>query len=206
MACALARALARAPAWALACALACSPVAAQDTADLPVTVPDQEAGALPGALPRSLILAWMKDNDAEHPAFLAVIDADPNSPGYGTLLTTTPAGEALQDAHHTHHSLPTNGRLFANAFRDGKTYIFDTRIPQLPVLAGAFERLEGYSYPHSFVELDNGNVLVTFQTSGENADQAGGLVELTPEGDVVRASSAADSSVGFVRPYSLEVF
>ena len=158
------------------------------------------------AVPRSLLIAWLKDNDAEHPAFLAVIDADARSAGYGQLLTTSPTGMPLQDAHHTQHSLPANGQVFANAFRDGWTFIYDTRVPHIPRLTRSFERIGNYSYPHSFAELPNGNFLSTFQTSGDANDRPGGLVELTPEGELVRASSAATPATGFVRPYSLEIF
>ena len=172
----------------LACAMA--PAVAQDQ---------------PGT-PGSLLFAWFKDNDGEHPAFLAVIDSDPDSPSYGQLLTTTPTDVALTDAHHTPHHLPVNGRIFANAFRDGKTFIFDIEQPHLPQLAGSFETIEGYSFPHSFVEQASGNFLVTFQSSGEDNDQVGGLLELTPDGELVRAASAADSgATDFIRPYSLEI-
>lgn len=167
------------------------------------------AGAPCGAQasPDSILVAWLKDNDAEDPAFLATIDADPASPSYGRLLTTAPADTALQDAHHIPHQLPQGGWLIANAFRDGRSFIFDVETPTQPLLTGQFERVEGYSFPHSFVELENGNFLTTFQTSGEGADQPGGLVELTPTGEAARSASAANPSVtDFVRPYSLEVF
>ena len=156
--------------------------------------------------PGSLLYAWMKDNDAEDPAFLAVIDSDPGSPLYGELLTTTPTNEPLTDAHHTPHQLPSNGHIFANSFRDGRTFIYDVSTPHLPRLKNEFERIEDYSYPHSFAELPNGNFLITFQSSGEENDQAGGLLEMTPDGELVRASSAEDrSTTDFIRPYSLEL-
>jgi hypothetical protein len=155
----------------------------------------------------SLLFAWLKDNDGEHAPFLAVIDADPQSRTYAQVLTTASAGVALDDAHHIPHSMPSGGRIFANAFRDGRTFIFDTRAPRLPRRVGGFERIDGYSFPHSFVELPGGNFLVTFQTSGEDADQAGGILELDADGALVRAGSAADPShTDFIRPYSLEYF
>jgi hypothetical protein len=97
--------------------------------------------------------------------------------------------------------------VFANAFRDGRTFIFDTSVPWLPRLRADFERIEAYSFPHTFVELPGGNFLVTFQTSGEDADAPGGLLELSMDGELVRSASAADPGAGdFIRPYSLEVF
>ncbi len=180
--------------------LACAAV----TAAQAQTFPENE---YPAAVPGSLLVAWLKDNDAEDPAFLAVIDADPDSPSYGDLLTTLPTGEPLTDAHHIPHRLPSNGRIFANAFRDGKTFIYDIENPRLPRLAGSFERVDEYNYPHSFAELPNGNFLVTFQSRGDANDLPGGLLEMTPDGALVRAASAADpSATDFIRPYSLEIF
>lgn len=160
----------------------------------------------PEFLPASILVAWLKDDDGEHPAFLATIDSDPASDTYGQLLTTASAGMPLRDAHHTPHSLPSGGRIFANAFRDGRTFIFDVAAPHRPRLVSGFERVGEYSYPHSFVELPGGNFLVTFQSSGENDDQPGGLLELTPDGELVRAAAADTSVTSFIRPYSLEVF
>jgi len=181
----------------LACAVA--PCAAQDQAE--------SFSDSPGAIPNSMLFAWLKDDDGEDPAFLAVIDSDPESESYGQLLTTVTTGVALEDAHHTPHSLPTSGRVFANAFRDGRTFIFDTSVPWLPRLRTDFERIGEYSFPHTFVELPSGNFLVTFQTSGEGNDAPGGLLELSMDGELVRAASAADPGASdFIRPYSLEVF
>jgi len=199
-------ALALARALALALALPAAPAMAQDEGGAPEFLPGSLPDSLPNSLPNSLLIAWLKDNDGEHPAFLATIDADPDSATYGELLTTASAGVPLQDAHHTPHGLPSGGRIFANAFRDGQTFIFDVAAPQRPRLVTGFERIGEYSFPHSFVELPGGNFLVTFQTRGENNDQAGGLLELTPDGELLRAAAATTPVAGFIRPYSLEVF
>jgi hypothetical protein len=190
---------------ALACAAA--PCAAQDIDENTGEAAGETAGPNSGAFPESLLFAWLKDDDGEDPAFLAVIDSDPASDTYGELLTTATTGMALSDAHHTPHSLPSSGRMFANAFRDGRTFIFDTSVPWLPRLRSGFERIGDYSFPHSFVELPGGNFLVTFQTSGEANDSPGGILELNMDGELVRAASAADPAASeFIRPYSLEVF
>ncbi|HEU4722627.1 MAG TPA: hypothetical protein VFS59_14805, partial [Gemmatimonadaceae bacterium] len=59
----------------------------------------------------------------------------------------------------------------------------------------------------SFVRLPNGNVLATFQMQHDSLGVApGGLVELTPEGRLVRASSAALAGVDrAIRPYSAAI-
>jgi hypothetical protein len=73
-------------------------------------------------------------------------------------------------------------------------------------VAGSFAGAGDYMHPHSFVRLPNGNVLATYQMRGHDNTRPGGLVELTPEGRVVRTADAADSRIDtFLRPYSLAI-
>ena len=61
----------------------------------------------------------------------------------------------------------------------------------------------GYTHPHSFAALSNGNVLATYQIKG-NADEPGALVELDDRGNVVKATSAAAPDIDEnIRPYSV---
>ena len=154
-----------------------------------------------------LLYAWLKDNDGIHPSFLAVIDADASSERYGQLITTVSTEIPGEDAHHTPHAMPRGNTLPANAFRDGRTFIFDLSQPYTPRLKQLFTRVEGFSYPHSFYELASGNFLTTFQTRGPGDESPGGLLELDTDGDLVRSAVADDPRVeAFIRPYSLEVF
>lgn len=156
--------------------------------------------------PASLAYAWFHDVDGDGPNFLAVIDTDPASPGYGQVIHTVPVPGARGFAHHTSHELPKNGVLPANDYGGGQSYFFDTSEPAAPTLKATFKNRGPYTYPHSFVELPNGNFLVTFQTKGEGNKAPGGLVELSPTGEMVRASDADDpEAFEFIRPYSLEI-
>lgn len=61
-------------------------------------------------------------------------------------------------------------------------------------------------HPHSFVRYPNGNVLATFQMRGHHNEEPGALVELDPQGTVLRVADAADPKVEkFIRLYSLAV-
>jgi hypothetical protein len=63
-----------------------------------------------------------------------------------------------------------------------------------------------YSHAHSFVHLENGHVLATYQMKGFMNHMPGALVELDADGKLVRFSDAADPAVDeFIRPYSLAV-
>lgn len=175
------------------------------------TPPDDPPG--PGALqlevatPARWLFVWAADRDGADSDFLAVLDADPDSPAYGSVVTTLPVGHRGTMPHHTEHRMPPGDTLFANGFRAGETFRFDLTDPPRPRLLGALGQAGGYTFPHSYERLPNGNVLATFQGRGPDNLDPGGLVELDPRGAVVRSASAADPRAGdaLIRPYSLAV-
>jgi hypothetical protein len=134
---------------------------------------------------------WTASADSTQPDFLAVLDVTEDSTRYGRLVTTLPVPGLRNEPHHTEHEMPPDRQLFANGFGSGQTFIFDLTDPARPRLAGQFGDLQGYSHPHSFLRLPDGNVLATFQMRhGPDGMAPGGLVELTPAGEPVRSSSA----------------
>jgi hypothetical protein len=70
-----------------------------------------------------------------------------------------------------------------------------------------FKRAGDYHFPHSFARLPSGNVLVTFQATGDKYAPPGALAELDDRGRVVRASPSAtrDIPMEINWPYSLAV-
>ena len=154
----------------------------------------------------SYIFVWANDEDSDDSDFLVVIDARPASPRYGRIITTLPVGYKDTKAHHTEHRMHESGVLFANGFKAGRTFRFDLTDPEKPKLLGSFGSRGAYTYPHSFERLPNGNVLATFQNKGEGNTEEGGLVELDPNGNFIRAVSASAQDVtNFIRPYSLAI-
>jgi hypothetical protein len=134
---------------------------------------------------------WTASEDPTEPDFLAVLDVTEHDSRYGRLVTTLPVPGLRNGPHHTEHEMPADGQLFANGFGSGQSFVFDLTHPTAPRVAGQFGDVEGYSHPHSFLRLPNGNVLATFQMRHEGAAMtAGGLVELTPAGNSVRSQSA----------------
>ena len=150
---------------------------------------------------------WAGDADGADPDFLAVLDADPASSGYGRVVATVPVGRTGTWPHHTEHRMPESRQLLANGFMAGETFRFDLSAPESPRLLGSFAGVAGLSYPHSYERLPNGNVLATFQGHGERNVDPGGLVELTGDGEVIRSGSAADPAApgALLRPYSLAI-
>ena len=134
---------------------------------------------------------WTGSADEKQPDFLAVLDVTELPGRYGRLVTTLPVPGLGNGPHHTEHEMPADHQLFANGFSTGQSFIFDLSTPTQPRLAGQFGDVDGYSHPHSFLRLPNGNVLATFQMRHEKRGmRSGGLVELSPDGKLVRSRSA----------------
>ncbi|MGH7564287.1 MAG: hypothetical protein ACREK5_07670 [Gemmatimonadota bacterium] len=157
--------------------------------------------------PARHLYVWAGDVDRADSDFLAVLDADPVSPDYGRVITTLPVDQRGTWPHHTEHRMPERQHLFANGFMAGATFRFDLTEPKEPRLLGSFTGVAGFTHPHSYERLPNGNVLATFQGQGERNVDPGGLVELTDTGEVVRSASATDPEApqALLRPYSLAI-
>ena len=100
--------------------------------------------------------------------------------------------------------MPADGQLFANGFGSGRSFIFDLSKPSAPRLAKQFGNMGALMHPHSFWQLPNGHLLATFQMQHDSLGMApGGLVELTPRGEMVRSTSSDYAGVDRrIRPYS----
>jgi len=145
----------------------------------------------PAAPATEYLYLWTGSADPQQPDFLAVLDVTEGPERYGRLVTTLPVPGRGNGPHHTEHEMPADRQLFANGFGTGQSFVFDLINPTEPRLARQFGDVEGYSHPHSFLRLPNGNVLATFQMRHENgAVRTGGIVEVTPDGRPVRSRSA----------------
>ena len=165
---------------------------------------DFETSNVPGAdgTPSPFLYVWAGAEDEGESDFLAVIDADPRSAGYGEIVASVPVGVRGM-AHHSEHVMPQGDTLFVNSFEAGASFLIDVSNPFVPKVAGEFRGVGDYTYPHTFERLPNGNVLVAFQTKGEGNRVAGGLVELDSSGNLVQAADAADPADPELRVYSV---
>ncbi|WKW12915.1 hypothetical protein Strain138_002226 [Pseudogemmatithrix spongiicola] len=146
--------------------------------------------------PTQVVYAWTAGADSSAADFLAVVDVDSGSPTYGEVLQRVEVPGRGNRPHHSEHELAGDGRLFVNGFASGQSWVFDVSDRTQPRIVTQFGDMAGYSHPHSFIRLPNGNVLGTFQMQHLNKGmRPGGLVELTPDGAVVRASAPQPSSV-----------
>lgn len=160
----------------------------------------------PDASPSSHhLFVWTAAADSTQPDYLAVLDVRAEGDRYGGVVTTLPVPGGRNGPHHTEHEMAADGLLFANGFATGQTYVFNVSVPDAPHLATQLGDVDGYSHPHSYVRLDNGNVLAAFQMRHDGSGMTpGGLVEMTPRGELVHSSSAFGAGVPRdARTYSL---
>lgn len=201
-------------ALAAALALACSrgePADASVEGERPAAAdrPAEGDDARPaGGEPAGWLFVWAGDVDRADPDFLAAVDADPDSPDYGSVVTTLAVDERGTMPHHTEHRMPESRILFANGFRAGVTFRFDLSEPSEPRLLGSFRAADSLTHPHSYERLPDGNVLATFQGRGPANVDPGGLAVIGDAGEVLRTASAADATAprgALLRPYSLAI-
>jgi hypothetical protein len=162
----------------------------------------------PDAIPPSdHLFVWTAGADSTQPDYLAVLGVRLEGERYGNLVATLPVPGVRNGPHHTEHEMAEGGLLFANGFATGQTYIFDLNTPEAPQLVAQVGNLDGYSHPHSYTRLPLGNVLAAFQMRHDSAGaMPGGLVEMTPRGELIRSSPAFGPGVPRdARTYSLAV-
>ncbi len=174
------------------------------------------------------LFVWAGDSAGVSSDFLGVIDASSSSPAYGSVVASLPTGMAGTHPHHTEAVLAADNHLLANGFHAGRTWLFDVSTPRTPKILTSFGDLGGFSHPHSYVRLPNGNILATFQYTQSKTDAAmpasssgaspmnaamassgehatGGLVEMDERGAVIRTGAARDSAIPdrYIYPYSV---
>lgn len=174
---------------------------------------DSDAGSPvdAAATPSPYLYVWAGDADAAEgdSDFLTVVDANPESATYGSVLGTAPIGSVGNDPHHAIPIAPTDGLFFANGFDANKTFLFDLSMPGEALFVRELEKVEGYEYAHSFYLLENSHVLATLQRGdGSRPGDTGGLAEFDGDGNLVRVTSAADPALEgqMIRPYAVEAF
>ena len=156
-----------------------------------------------------LLYVWAGDLD-KRPSdtdFLAVLDSDPDSPSYGEILATEGVGVVGTNPHHTEAVVPAGGVLFANGYAAGRTFLFDLSAPDKPNLVGELAPVPEYEFPHSFIRLDDGELIATMQYGdGSVPGNPGALARFDAEGNLVSITSAADPEFEGeeIRPYSVE--
>jgi hypothetical protein len=139
---------------------------------------------------------------------MTVLDANPSSPTYGTVLTALTVDSSGRMPHHSEFVLPPAGPLFVNDYSGNKSFLVDFSKPEAPRLSGRLASVPGGRQVHSFARLSNGHVLATVQFGdGSVPGDPGGLAEFDGQGALVRSRSSRDSAFpgAKIRTYALTV-
>lgn len=157
--------------------------------------------------PDRYLVVWAGDADRKQTDFLAVIDADPRSSGYGKLLRTIPVKSAGNEPQDLNSELRWDRKVFATGQRSGRTFVFDLRDP----LSGGLIRVDEptgrqLAAPRAVATLPGGRVVVACaDQAGYTGDprevlgMPGGLRVLSNDGAFLRDLSAGGGMArGFV--------
>lgn len=154
------------------------------------------------------LYVWAGDQARLAPDFLAVVDFDDRSPGYGKVLKTVPlppGGNLRNEPHHCHLSadrdiLACGGLLSLLAGQNGM-FFFDVSQPREPVFLGS-TRSPNSAITDDFLPLPDGGFLVTDMGSATGG-APGRLVELDRDLEVV-AEHPADPPLDGFNPHGID--
>jgi hypothetical protein len=160
-----------------------------------------------GAADPERLAAMAASGGAPGPDFLAVIDADPNSPSYGRVVNTVTVPGVENEPHHMQYVWAPGDRVYAGALFGDATFVFDvSNLPAVELVAtvGPLDTPCG-SVPDAYWVLSDGTALGTYM-GGPNAagdprcnggdsngfaGTPGELVRISPDGEVLGEFSAA---------------
>ena len=139
---------------------------------------------------------------------MTVLDADPSSKRYGTVIAALTVDSAGNMPHHTEFVLPTRGPLFANDYTGDKSFLVDFSTPTSPRFSGRVASVPNGRRLHSFARLSNRHVIATVQFGDSSvAGSPGGLAEFDSAGKLLRTGWSRDSTFpgARIRTYALAV-
>jgi hypothetical protein len=152
---------------------------------------------------------WASDEAGVAPDFLAVIDFDRKSPGYGTVLRTVPLpppGNTGNEPHHCHTSADQTilacGGLLSVLKGQNDIFFFDITDARYPKFLRS-TRAPNSSITDDFLALPNGGFLVT--NMGSATGGAGGrLVEFDKGLNLVAEYPAVQPADGGFNPHGMD--
>jgi selenium-binding protein 1 len=151
--------------------------------------------------PEKYLYVFCVDADAKDNDFLAVLDVDPDSAKYGTILYQLDLGSS---GNETHHFGFTDDRthVWGCSLFSSKVFIINVADnPAKPKLVKVLDEVSketGFTGPHSPYALP-GRMLLSF-LGGKNGGLSAGLAEYTNDGKFVRKFDFPDDA-----PYGYDV-
>jgi methanethiol oxidase len=151
--------------------------------------------------PEKYLYVFCVDADAKDNDFIAVIDVNPDSTGYGTILQMLDLGTKGNETHHWGYT-DDRTKIWAGGLFSSRIWILDVASdPAKPRIEKVLENvpeLSGLSGPHSYYALP-GRMLISFLGSSSGGLPAG-LAEFTNDGRFIRRLEHPDKA-----PYGYDV-
>jgi selenium-binding protein 1 len=137
--------------------------------------------------PEKYLYVFCVDADAKDNDFVAVIDVDPKSPTYKSILNTVDLGTKGNETHHWGFT-DDRTRIWAGGLLSSRIWILDVATdpakPRIEKVLDDVPRVAGLSGPHTYYALP-GRMLISFLGSAEGGLPAG-LAEFTNDGQFIR--------------------
>jgi methanethiol oxidase len=137
--------------------------------------------------PEKYLYLFCVDADAKDNDFLATIDVNPDSAGFGTIIHTLDLGSKGNETHHFGYT-DDRHRIWAGGLFSSRIWLIDVASdPAKPRIEKTLEKVSdesGLSGPHSYYALP-GRMLITFLGSGVGGLPAG-MAEFTNDGKFIR--------------------
>jgi hypothetical protein len=155
------------------------------------------------------LLVWAGDQARQAPDFLAVVDFDESSPGYGKVVTTVPLpgpGESGNEPHHV--GLSANGRILATGGLlsvlkgQREIFFFDVSNPDAPEFVSSADPPDS-AITDEFYPLADGGFLVTMM-GGAAGHHPGRVAEFDRDLRLVAEHPAEPPTDGF-NPHGISV-
>jgi selenium-binding protein 1 len=134
----------------------------------------------------TLLYVWTRDAAGKASDFLSVVDANPKSRSYGTIIATVPTNSAGNEAHHFGYTSKAD-RIFGAGMFSNKLFIYDVkRDPRKPVLLRTVDLdPTGYTGPHTLYAVPGGMLIAMLGKVGGGGP--GALVLVDDNGKFKRA-------------------
>lgn len=164
----------------------------------------------PGLLPPAdqHIYIWAGAMDSVVNDALLVMDVDTTSATYGQVVGQVDVGASGTMPHHIQRRVSTDGRLIANGWMAGKSWVFDVSNPLAPAIhADLATAGDSIGWAHDFAPMPNGHALVAFNAGAGEYVGAGGLAEVDRDGAVVQWAVAKSAEAGdtAMTPYTVHM-
>ncbi len=137
--------------------------------------------------PEKFLYLFCVDADAKDNDFLAVIDVNPDSSTFGTIINTLDLGTKGNETHHFGYT-DDRRRIWAGGLFSSRIWLIDVATdpakPRIEKVLDNVSDVSGLSGPHSYYALP-GRMLITFLGSATGGLPAG-MAEFTNDGKFIR--------------------